>query len=215
MRLSRGAELVFARGAAGCRGGESDLRLEGVSVWAGKGPDPADQLPEIADQPAVSRAGDLWQLGRHRILCGDALEPGSFDALMQGVPAQVVFTDPPYNVPIIGFVSGKGRVRHREFPMASGEMTRARFTRFLTTVLQLLARHSTAGSLHFLCMDWRHQFELLTAAEAVYSELKNLCVSVKDNAGMGSLYRTHHGPTLVFKNAKTPPPHNAQPVQHT
>src|SRR5207302_11244147 len=116
----------------------------------------------------VSRVGPLWRQVRYRNLCGNALEPVSFEALMQGVRAQIVFTDPPYNVPIACFVSGKGRVRHREFPMASGEMTRARFIGFLTTVLQLLARHSTAGSLHFLCMDWRHQFELLTAAEAVY-----------------------------------------------
>jgi DNA modification methylase len=133
---------------------------------------------------------------------------------MQGVRAQVVFTDPPYNVPIAGFVSGKGRVRHREFPMASGEMTTARFTRFLTTVLQLLARHSTAGSLHFLCMDWRHQFELLTAAEAVYSELKNLCVWVKDNAGMGSLYRSQHELIFVFKNGKAPHRNNVELGQH-
>jgi DNA modification methylase len=207
-------ELDFDLEATGFSMGEIDLRIEGLSVSTGNGPDPADQLPEIADQPPVSRSGDLWQLGRHRILCGDALEPGSFDALMQGVRAQVVFTDPPYNVPIAGFVSGKGRVRHREFPMASGEMTTARFTRFLTTVLQLLARHSTAGSLHFLCMDWRHQFELLTAAEAVYSELKNLCVWVKDNAGMGSLYRSQHELIFVFKNGKAPHRNNVELGQH-
>jgi DNA modification methylase len=214
MRDLAAVELDFDLEATGFSMGEIDLRIEGLSVSTGNGPDPADQLPEIADQPPVSRSGDLWQLGRHRILCGDALEPGSFDALMQGVRAQVVFTDPPYNVPIAGFVSGKGRVRHREFPMASGEMTTARFTRFLTTVLQLLARHSTAGSLHFLCMDWRHQFELLTAAEAVYSELKNLCVWVKDNAGMGSLYRSQHELIFVFKNGKAPHRNNVELGQH-
>jgi hypothetical protein len=150
-------EIDFDLETTGFSMGEIDLRIEGLSVSTGNGPDPADQLPEIADRPPISRSGDLWQLGRHRILCGDALEPGSFDALLQSVRAQIVFTDPPYNVPITGFVSGKGRVRHREFPMASGEMTTARFTGFLTTVLQLLARHSTAGSLHFPCMDWRQQ----------------------------------------------------------
>jgi DNA modification methylase len=214
MRDLAAVKLDFDLEVTGFSMGEIDLRIEGLSVSTGNGPDPADQLPEIADQPPVSRSGDLWQLGRHRILCGDALEPGSFDALMQGVRAQVVFTDPPYNVPIAGFVSGKGRVRHREFPMASGEMTTARFTRFLTTVLQLLARHSTAGSLHFLCMDWRHQFELLTAAEAVYSELKNLCVWVKDNAGMGSLYRSQHELIFVFKNGKAPHRNNVELGQH-
>jgi DNA modification methylase len=207
-------ELDFGLEATGFSMGEIDLRIEGLSVSAENGPDPADQLPDIADQPPISRSGDLWQLGRHRILCGDALEPGSFDALLQSVRAQIIFTDPPYNVPITGFVSGKGRVRHREFPMASGEMTRARFAGFLTTVLQLLARHSTAGSLHFLCIDWRHQFELLTAAEAVYSELKNLCVWVKDNAGMGSLYRSQHELIFVFKNGKAPHRNNVELGQH-
>jgi DNA modification methylase len=214
MRDLAAVELDFDLEATGFSMGEIDLRIEGLSVSTGNGPDPADQLPEIADQPPVSRSGDLWQLGRHRILCGDALEPGSFDALMQGVRAQVVFTDPPYNVPIAGFVSGKGRVRHREFPMASGEMTSARFAGFLTTVLQLLARHSTAGSLHFLCMDWRHQLELLTAADGVYSELKNLCVWVKDNAGMGSLYRSQHELIFVFKNGKAPHRNNVELGQH-
>jgi 16S rRNA G966 N2-methylase RsmD len=207
-------ELDFDLEATGFSMGEIDLRIEGLTVSTGNGPDPADQLPEIADQPAVSRSGDLWQLGRHRILCDDALEPGSFDALLQGERAQIVFADPPYNVPITGFVSGKGRVRHREFPMASGEMTPARFTRFLTTVLQLLARHSIAGSLHFLCMDWRHQLELLTAADRVYSELKNLCVWVKDNAGMGSLYRSQHELIFVFKNGSAPHRNNVELGQH-
>jgi len=207
-------ELDFDLEATGFSMGEIDLRIEGLTVSTGNAPDPADQLPEIADQPAVSRPGDLWQLGRHRILCDDALEPGSFDALLQGERAQIVFTDPPYNVPITGFVSGKGRVRHREFPMASGEMTPARFTRFLTTVLQLLAGHSIAGSLHFLCMDWRHQLELLTAADRVYSELKNLCVWVKDNAGMGSLYRSQHELIFVFKNGSAPHRNNVELGQH-
>jgi len=207
-------ELDFDLEATGFSMGEIDLRIEGLTVSTGNAPDPADQLPEIADQPAVSRPGDLWQLGRHRILCDDALEPGSFDALLQGERAQIVFTDPPYNVPITGFVSGKGRVRHREFPMASGEMTPARFTRFLTTVLQLLAGHSIAGSLHFLCMDWRHQLELLTAADRVYSELKNLCVWVKNNAGMGSLYRSQHELIFVFKNGSAPHRNNVELGQH-
>jgi len=207
-------ELDFDLEATGFSMGEIDLRIEGLAVSTGNAPDPADQLPEIADQPAVSRPGDLWQLGRHRILCDDALEPGSFDALLQGERAQIVFTDPPYNVPITGFVSGKGRVRHREFPMASGEMTPARFTRFLTTVLQLLAGHSIAGSLHFLCMDWRHQLELLTAADRVYSELKNLCVWVKNNAGMGSLYRSQHELIFVFKNGSAPHRNNVELGQH-
>ena len=124
------------------------------------------------------------------------------------------FTDPPYNVPIDGHVSGKGRVRHREFLMASGQMTPAQFTRFLATALELLVRHSAAGSLHYVCMDWRHQHELLTAALGVYAEFKNLCVWVKDNAGMGSLYRSQHELVFVFKNGRTPHRNNVELGQH-
>jgi ParB-like chromosome segregation protein Spo0J len=180
-------ELDFDLEATGFTMGEIDLRIEGLPVSTAAYPDPADELPPALDQPAVSRPGDLWQLGRHRLLCGNALDPAPYERLMQGTAAKLVFTDPPYNVPIAGHVSGKGRVRHREFLMASGQMTSAQFTRFLATALELLVRHSAAGSLHYLCMDWRHQHELLTAALGIYAEVKNMCVWVKDNAGMGSL----------------------------
>jgi hypothetical protein len=203
-------ELDFNIEATGFSMGEIDFHIEGLSVSTGNAADPADQLPKLADQPPISRAGDLWQMGRHRLLCGDALEADAFDRLMQNRRAQVVFTDPPYNVPIDGHVSGKGQIHHREFQMASGEMTAAQFTWFLTKVLQLLAGHSTAGSLHFVCMDWRHQLELLTAAEGVYSELKNLCIWVKDNAGMGSLYRSQHELVFVFKNGRVPHRNNVE-----
>jgi hypothetical protein len=185
-------ELNFDLEATGFTMGEIDLRIEGLSMSAGGNPDPADVMPAALDQSPISKPGDLWHLGRHRLYCGNALEQTSYDQLMQGAVADLVFTDPPYNVPIDGHVSGKGRVRHREFVMASGQMTSAQFTRFLTTALELLVGHSATGSLHYVCMDWRHQHELLTAALEVYSEFKNLCVWVKDNAGMGSLYRSQH-----------------------
>jgi DNA modification methylase len=207
-------EINFDLEATGFTMGEIDLRIEGLSVSAVGNSDPADALPAALEQAPVSRPGDLWQLGRHRLFCGSALNEASYDKLMQGAAADLVFTDPPYNVPIGGHVSGKGRVRHREFVMASGQMTSVQFTRFLVTALELLAQHSVAGSLHFVCMDWRHQHQLLTAALGIYSEFKNLCVWVKDNAGMGSLYRSQHELIFVFKNGRAPHRNNVELGRH-
>lgn len=137
-----------------------------------------------------------------------------YRVLMERARAQVVFTDPPYNVPIDGHASGNGSIHHREFAMAAGEMTSGQFTHFLTTVLHLLARQSAAGSIHFICMDWRHQLELLTAGSQVYAELKNLCVWVKGNAGMGSFYRSQHELIFVFKHGKAPHRNNVQLGQY-
>jgi DNA modification methylase len=207
-------ELDFDLEATGFTMGEIDLKIEGLSVTTAGNPDPADELPADFDEAPVSRPGDLWQLGRHRLLCGNALDRVSYERLMRGTAARLVFTDPPYNVPIDGHVSGKGRVRHREFLMASGQMTSTQFTRFLTTALELAIRHSAPGSLHYVCMDWRHQHELLAAALGIYAELKNLCVWVKDNAGMGSLYRSQHELIYVFKNGRTRHRNNVELGQH-
>ena len=117
--------------------------------------------------------------------------------------AAMVFVDPPYNVPIDGHATGLGAIRHREFAMAAGEMTETEFTAFLTQVCQLLARFSLDGAIHFICMDWRHVAEVLAAARGVYREFKNLCVWAKDNAGMGSLYRSQHELIFVFKHGKS------------
>jgi len=116
----------------------------------------------------------------------------------------MIFTDPPYNVPIEGHVSGLGGVRHREFAMASGEMSEAEFTAFLEQIFGRLVGHSTDGSIHFICMDWRHCFELLSAGRRTYAELKALCVWNKNNGGMGSLYRSKHELVFVFKNGSAP-----------
>jgi hypothetical protein len=121
---------------------------------------------------------------------------------MQDDRAAMVFTDPPYNVPIDGNVSGLGAIRHREFMMAAGEMDEAEFTAFLSRALWLLASYSLDGALHFICMDWRHIGELLAAGKSAYTELKNLCVWTKDNAGMGSLYRSQHELVFVFKHGR-------------
>jgi DNA modification methylase len=160
--------------------------------------------------PLVSRLGDLWLLGRHRLLCGSALDTGAFTALMGEERAAAIFTDPPYNVQIDGHASGLGAVHHRPFPMASGEMNKAEFTAFLVRALCNLVAFSTAGSLHYICMDWRHLGESLAAGREAYGELKNLCVWAKDNAGMGSLYRSQHELILVFKQNATAHRNNIQ-----
>lgn len=164
-------------------------------------PDKADQVPEVdRSAAAVSRKGDLWRVGDHAILCGDALDRDGYGRLLGHKKAQMVFTDPPYNVAIDGHVSGLGRTRHREFAMASGEMSRREFTDFLETAFGHLVDFSADGSIHFTCMDWRHMREVLDAADATYRQLKGLCVWTKTNGGMGSLYRSQHELVFVFKN---------------
>jgi 16S rRNA G966 N2-methylase RsmD len=163
------------------------------------GSDAADEIPDMDGVPAVTRPGDLWQIGEHFLLCGDSTKRESYEILLRGAKAQAVFTDPPYNVRIAGNVSGLGKTVHQEFAMASGEMTPEEFTTFLGTVFGHLAGSSVDGSLHYICMDWRHMREVLDSAGA-YSELKNLCVWAKTNAGMGSLYRSQHELVFVFKH---------------
>ncbi len=176
---------------------EIDLAIQkldgGVTV------DATDEADAMTGVP-VCRLGDVWQLGDHRVHCGDATSEAAFDNLMNGERAHVVFVDPPYNVPIDGHVSGKGKIRHREFAHGSGELSREEFTRLLTGSCALLAKYSENGAIHYVCMDWRHADELLTAGRDVYSELKNIAVWVKSNAGMGSLYRSQHELVFVFKS---------------
>jgi DNA modification methylase len=171
---------------------------------------PAAQKEDALDEteapagPVVSKLGDLWLLGRHRLLCDDARDSVSYKSLLAGEKAQMVFTDPPYNVRIDGHVCGLGRIQHREFPMASGEMSKAEFIEFLKRVLGNLAHATIDGAIHFICMDWRHMLELLTAGYAVYHELKNVCVWAKDNGGLGSFYRSRHEMVFVFKHGTAP-----------
>jgi DNA modification methylase len=191
-------DLEFSLEATGFDMGEIDLRIEGLSA-SSEASDEADIQAPPQSGPAVSDEGDLWLLGEHRVRCGSALDPAAYVALMQGELAEAVFSDPPYNVKIEGNVSGLGAVRHREFAMASGEMSEAEFVEFLTRAFSLHSQHTVEGSLHFIFMDWRHTGELLAAGRRVYSELKNLCVWVKSNAGMGSLYRSQHELVFVYK----------------
>jgi DNA modification methylase len=193
---------------------EIDLILEEFRDASHQSLTADDQIPDPSSGPPVSRAGDLWLLGAHRLLCGDARSPAAYTKLLVGQTADLIFTDPPYNVRIDGHVSGLGRVRHSEFAMASGEMTETDFTIFLTTVLGLAAKASRDGSLHYVCMDWRHLYEMLTAGRTIYDDFLNLCVWNKDNGGMGSLYRSKHELVLVFKVGKGPHINNVELGRH-
>jgi len=194
--------LDFSLEVIGFEMAEIDLRIASLEDMPQQADDPADAVPELSLGPSLSKIGDLWLLGRHRVLCGNALDPADFAALMGEERAVVAFTDPPYNVQIDGHASGLGAIHHRPFPMASGEMDQAGFTAFLGQACRNLAAFSTSGSIHYICMDWRHLEELLAAGRDAYGELKNLCVWVKDNAGMGSLYRSQHELVLVFKQGR-------------
>jgi DNA modification methylase len=172
-------------------------------------PEPEDKAPEMPG-PAVTQIGDLWLLGEHRLLCASALEESSYTTLLDGASAQVAFTDPPYNVAIDGHVCGNGAIKHEEFAMAAGEMDEAQFTTFLNRCMSQLIRHTEKGSVHFLCMDWRHMREMLAAGSKNYDDLLNLCVWVKDNGGMGSLYRSQHELVFVYRNGSAPHRNNVQ-----
>lgn len=161
-----------------------------------------DEIPDANADIIVCKPGDLWQLGRHRLLCGDALERGSYTCLMSNERAVLVVTDPPYNVPIRGHVSGLGKVSHREFVQGSGELSENDFTRFLGDAFRQMADFSSSGSLHYVFMDWRHLPELMSAGRSIFDDWLNLCVWAKSNAGMGSLYRSQHELVAVFKKGK-------------
>jgi len=182
---------------------EIDSLVEGLIPEEPGDPDD-DVVPEGDDASPRCRPGDIWQLGPHRLICGSALDNDAVAALMNGELAQMVFTDPPYNVPIEGHVGNSGAIRHREFAMASGEMSATEFIAFLRKSFQNLVRFSVDGSIHFVCMDWRHMAEMLAAGENVYSELKNLIVWAKDNGGMGTFYRSRHELIFAFKNGTSP-----------
>jgi DNA modification methylase len=193
---------------------EVDILLDEAAEATHEPAGPEDNIPEISPGPAVSRLGDVWVLGSHRLVCADARGDGAYAALLNGAKAEFVVTDPPYNVRIDGNVCGLGRVRHADFAMASGEMSPEAFTAFLASVFAQLCTHSVDGSIHDICMDWRHMAEMLAAGREVYTELKNLCVWNKSNAGMGSFYRSKHELVFVWKNGSAPHINNFELGQH-
>jgi len=173
---------------------EIDLIVSDVLEGGGSDRDDAPLLPA----PAVSRVGDIWLLGDHRLACGSALDATVYAALMGEDRAALVFTDPPYNVPIKGHVSGLGKHQHREFIQASGEMNRAEFADFLRASYRLMAAYSESGSLVYVCCDWRHVCDFHDAADGLFTA-RNLVVWNKGAGAMGSLYRSQHELIWVFK----------------
>ncbi|MPZ24833.1 MAG: DNA methylase N-4 [Dehalococcoidia bacterium] len=163
---------------------------------------PADNLPANDDAPPVTVAGDLWLLDEHRLFCGDARDPEAYEAVLNEERAQMVISDLPYNIRIDGNATGAGTIHHREFPMASGEMSPAEFAAFLDATLRQMVRFSENGSVHYLFMNWRRLPVLQAACDRHYSMQLNLCVWVKTNGGMGSLYRSQHELIVVYRNGE-------------
>ncbi|MEO1922774.1 MAG: DNA methyltransferase [Sphingomonadaceae bacterium] len=185
-----------------------DLALTGFSageidVVLAESDDPDDEvIPEVPVEPRV-QAGDIWQLGEHRIGCGDGREVMFLRRVVgEGSKIDCAFLDPPYNVKINGHANAKGR--HREFAMASGEMTEDEFRSFLSDTLGACAKVSRNGAVHFVCMDWRHMDDVTASVGEVYDALLNICVWNKSNAGMGSLYRSKHEMVFVYRVGDAP-----------
>jgi len=194
------AELGLQLMDLGFEAAEIDIHLGDIGL-----PGQADDVPLPAiDLPAVTKPGDIWILGDHRLICGDAREDKVYQALMGGISADMVFADMPYNVPTSGHICGNGKIQHREFAMAAGEMDATGFIDFMVAIFSLLRRYSRDGSVHMQCMDWRHIHEILTAAlQAGYGHLNTVCW-VKHAGGMGSLYRSQHEFVHIFKSGDAP-----------
>lgn len=206
------SDLSFSIEATGFEMGEIDWRITGVTESATEN-DSADTVPGLGSKP-ISQVGDLWLLGKHRLLCGSCLEPSGLAKLMEGERARMIITDPPYNVPIQGHVSGLGIHRHREFAMASGEMTRDQFGAFLNTAIGAATQCLMDGGMAFVFIDWRHVAEAVAAIVHCGGELKNICAWVKHNAGMGSLYRSGHELVVVSKHGSGPHVNNVALGRH-
>ncbi|MDB5448027.1 MAG: putative methyltransferase [Phenylobacterium sp.] len=198
--------------------GGIDLEISGFSVGEVDvlrvNGDPDDDMIPTPPTVAVTRPGDIWQLGPHRVACMDVRDGDLLQALMDGAIARAAFLDPPFNVKIDGHAGGKGKIKHREFAFASGEMSPAEFVTFLRETLGACAAVSASGAVHFVCMDHAHAGELITAGEGVYSKRLNICVWVKSNAGMGSLYRSQQELIFVYRVGGEPHRNNVELGKH-
>lgn len=198
-------DLEFDVSLTGFEMPEVDLVLTEFAESSTKPIGPEDDHPEppCADD-AVTKLGDVWRLGRHLLHCADAKDPAAVARLMGDTFADMIFSDPPYNVVVNGHVSGLGRTRHREFVEASGEMSPEAFTAFLRETLTHAAAACRDGAIAFICIDWRHVVELMAAGREIFFELKNMCVWAKTNGGMGRFYRSQHELVLVWKVGQGP-----------
>jgi DNA modification methylase len=180
--------------------GFDTVEIDSIIASAKQDNEPAEEVPLSPCGPAVTIIGDVWNLGPHRVICGNALLGTTYAEIMGTDQARMAFLDMPYNVPIGGHVSGLGKNQHREFAMGVGEMSPAEFTVFMTDALLSTVAHCKDGAIIFSCMDWRHLQEMSAAGEAAHLELKNLIVWAKDNGGMGTFYRSAHELIFAFKH---------------
>jgi len=191
-------DLDFNVEVTGFELGEIDLFISNLTPSSEGVPNSDEVFPNFEGRPVVTRAGDCWTLGRHRLYCGDAQSSSAYATLMQGQRAEMVFVMPPCNGPAT------------KFGTAFDEVSGSRSADFLRTVLTHLATNSVDGALNFVCIDWRYSAELLAAAKSIYTEFKNLCVWVKETAGKGSLYCNQHELVFVFKVGKKPHGNNVR-----
>lgn len=159
-----------------------------------------EDIPPPPAEP-ITRSGGLWYLGKQAVLCGSCLDEGNWEKLLQGKKARTAFCDPPYNVPAKS-ISGRGKVKHKDFAMAYGELDRPGFIAFLSGYLTPMCAHLEDGAVVDQCIDWKHLPELFAATEAVGLKPINLCVWNKTNASMGSPYRSQHEMVLIAKWGK-------------
>jgi DNA modification methylase len=200
------ADLGFDLAVTGFEATEIDFVLQNAK----RSTERLEELPIIATGPSISNKGDVWRLGRHTVVCGDALIEATYGPLLNHKEADQVFTDPPYNVPVNGHASVRRRMPHREFEMASGEMSPDQYRTFLCTGLAQVCAYTRESAIWYVCIDWRHFDVICNAAQTLDLKLKNLCVWVKDRAGMGSLYRSQHELVLVLKRGASPHTNNVK-----
>jgi DNA modification methylase len=199
---------------------EYDMQITGYSVVeidriihaaeaSSPKPQKADRIPEVgAPAEAICRPGEIWRLGRHKLLCGDARDPDALGKLMQSEQAAMAFVDAPYNRSVTRDLSSRGAVRHGEFAMASGEMARDEYIAFLTQALQALKGVCKDGAIAFSCIDWRSFLEMQLAAEAAGAERMNVIVWNKSNAGQGHFYRSQYELIFALKYGTAPHTNN-------
>jgi DNA modification methylase len=188
------SELKYDLDYTGFEVGEIDRILDGGTAQ--------DDEVSPPEKVAVTRAGDVVIMGDHRLIVGDALQPETYVRLMLGGKASAAITDPPYNVKVEGNVSGLGKVKHKDFAQACGEMAPPQFTEFLTAAMVQMALNSVPASVHILAIDWRHHMEMGLAGQAAYSELLNIAVWAKDRAGMGAYLRSQHEMFFIFQSGE-------------
>ena len=209
------SELLVAEGLDISITGFEPVEIDQIAIdFEEDTSDPADTVEsEWLAASVVTKLGDIWELGEHRLSCGDARNAGDIDRLMSGQMAAMAFLDPPYNVRVKSVV-GRGRIKHAEFAMASGEMSPSEFMAFLEEALGNAARVSRDGAVHFVCMDWRHIRELVEIGREIYDAMLNLVVWEKTNAGQGSFYRSQHELIGVFRVGKVPHLNNIELGRH-